>query len=475
MKRIISILLASFMVICALSGCDNSSALKVMVEGAIFGGNADDVIEAEISFDAGRLSKKDNTKYDKDLAAACALLSADSYFREKDIEKGSVNRVIPASKLSEKEAADAAYEPTGLLKLLGFTETEHIESYKAKEYEFDSNDSTTLNLGYMTDGSNDIYAVVIRGCFSAGEWESSFDPGAAGEDYEKLTGEHPEWQDKDIFKGYDIALNRTMEFVDEFTEKHGSADAPDIFLITGHSRGGSLANVLGAVYEKEGRGKTFTYTFNAMAINTSAAEGAQTVFNVFDSNDFYVDLLPFANERPVRFGTDITADISGSISIKKAIANLKNRDDYTCAAPEIHEKYEALFGEMFPDRASVYEKKALTFSFDNKDDAQKAADEFKSFISADSGLNLEAFYSVGDVSAASDGKAEFTVEYCGGAVLRSFSKILAYGENAYGAVIALFEGDEKVCEASALLFENLASFNAGHLMANSYILAKKSN
>lgn len=474
MKKIISVLLASFMIVCALSGCGNTSATKVMVEGAVFGGSKDDIIDAEIIFDAAQLSKKDNTKYDKDLAAACALLSADSYFREKDIEKGSVNRVISASKLSEKEAADAAYEPTALLKTLGFTETEHIESYKAKEYEFDPNDSTTLNLGYMTDGSNDIYAVVIRGCFSAGEWESSFDPGADSEDYKKFTGEHPEWLNKDTFKGYDIALNRTIEFVNEFIEKHGSADAPDIILITGHSRGGSLANVLGAMYEKEGKAKTFTYTFNAMAVTTSAAKDVQTVFNVFDSNDFYVDLLPFANGNPVRYGTDITADISDSISIKKAIANFKNRDDYTCAAPEVREKYKTLFGEMFPDRESVYEKKTLTFSFENIDDAQKKADEFKSFISADSGLNLEAFYSVGDVLASSDGKAAFAVEYCGGAVLKSFSKILAYGESAYGAVISLFEGDEKVCETAGLLFENLASFNAGHLIANSYILAQKS-
>lgn len=474
MKKITSILLILVMVLCIFTGCGDSTDKEVMVEGAIFGGKADDAIETEVQFYMELLTKGDNKAFNSKLATSCALLCADSYFREKDVEKGSANRVVFAPNLADKEAADAAYEATALLKAYGFTETEHIETYKAKEYSADTNDSATLNLGYCKYGKTDVFAVVLRGCFSAGEWESAFDPGAEDQAYAGLTGEHAEWQNTDTLKGYDISLNRAKEFIDSFIGKYDDPDVPNIILITGHSRGGSQANVLGAMYEKEGSAKTFTYTFNAMAV-TAAADAAEykTIFNVFDSNDFYVDLMPFANEKFARYGKDITKDISDAISIKKEIANLKNRDDYTCTSKDVLAKYASLFGEMFPDRNAAYEMKSLSYSFDAAEEAEAKAETLKSLISADAGLNLEVFCNVSDAAQGADGKYTVTYEYCGGAVLRTFSKILAYGEAAYQGALALFDGDEAACEIFTLLFDNMQDFSAGHLLVNGYVLAQK--
>ncbi|MCQ2530467.1 MAG: hypothetical protein MJ086_04345 [Lachnospiraceae bacterium] len=471
MKRLkISLIIFTVILsIALLAGCGSTATTyPAHVEGALFGGASDDSIAVDVTFDSKWITKNDNTKYNPDLAAFAALCSADSYFRLKDYDKGTQNRVL----FDEEE--ESAYDFTTFFKKLGFTEVKHVESFSEKEYASDSNDSVTMTMAYCNvDKKYDMYVVALRGCFSSGEWLSVFDPGCDGDIYTELTGEHPEWTNKNHFKGMDIAANRADEFIKEFMAANDDPKCKDCILFTGHSRGGSLANILGAKYEKEGQARTYTYTFNTADTTCSEDAGEyKTVFNIFDANDFFTDPLPFGTEKFVRYGTDVTEPISNNAELLNALIELKGRDDYICVEPDAKAQYQELFGAAFSDRASLYEEKYFTETFATKEEAEARAEELQNLIGKENGLGAEAFCSVGEIKEVADGKFELTTKYNGAAVLIGFSKLLAYGPSVYEPLVDLFAQDAQVCDIATLLSDNLAGISGGHLIANSYVLGQ---
>ncbi len=468
MKKLTALLLSFILAAGLLSGCAKTDFSKsVTVEGSIFGGKSDDKISTDLRFDIDWITKKDNTKYNADLAAFCALLSTDAYYREKDLAKGTQNRVLLNDSTEE-------YDWTVLLKALGFTDVKYIESFRAKSYEGDGNDSATLVLAYQkVNNKYDAYVAVLRGCFSAQEWVSAFDPGCAGSAYTELTGAHPEWTNTDHFKGLDIGANRADEFIKEFIAEHDDPKAENCILFTGHSRGGSLANMLGAAYEKSASARTYTYTFNSLAVTTEKdADSYKTIFNLYDTGDFYTDVLPFGEEHFSRYGKDLSLSIADTAKAKEALAKLKGRDDYTAASAELKASYKDLFSKRFPSRSALYEMTSATQSFASEEEAAARLAACESLIGADAGLDLSEFCRMGQVTKTADGKYELTMEYCSAALLKAFSKVLAYGNAAYEGMISLFAEDEAACELAKLMMDNAAALSGGHLMANSYVLTQ---
>ena len=467
MKSIIARLLLVVMLIGQLFGYGKSAASwSSTVEGAIFGGRSDDQIRTEVTFDTKWLTRQSNRIYNPELAQFCALLSSDVYFREKDLANQRQNRVV----FDDLNAED--YDFTTFLSHIGFTEVEHYESYLTQKSPIDSNDSVTLTMGHQTvDGKYDVYAVVIRGCFSAQEWCSAFDPGCAGINYTELTGEHPEWTNGEHFKGIDVSASRALAYMEAFMAENGDDLLPDRLLITGHSRGGGVANLLGAYYEKDRSVTPYTYTFNSPGVTFAKdASCYRTIFNVFDSNDFFTDLFPFAAGGFVRYGRDMSRSVSKSAWLSNAVAKLKGRNDYTCISAEAAEAYHALFAERFPDRDMLCDTATITRSFDTQIEAEAGREAWLTLIGTQAGLGLDDLCTVSDI-AEEGGSWNVTMEYCGAALLRSYAKILAYGEAAYNGVVSLFAEDKIGCDIAALLFENTADINGGHLLINSYIVA----
>lgn len=485
MKRFTALVLLTVLFCVFSLGSGRADSLKyglqtyeVTVQGSIFGGAADDRIDTEVSFDPAWMTENDNTVYNGDLAAFAAILSDDVYFRTKDVERGTANRVLYKGENEEE------YDWTSLLKEVGFSDVRYIESYKAKEYSGDGNDSATLLLAHTVLDANDLYIVVLRGCFSAQEWISIFDPGCVGETYTELTGEHPEWTDPSAYKGLDIAKNRAMEFIDEFVDEFDDPEYPNCMLITGHSRGGALACMIGAEMEDREDIKSCTYTFNAPGVTTDEnAAGYRTVFNIFDSNDFYVDPMPFAQEKFYRYGSDITMPIADSEEVRAAIASLKGRDDFVSMSEEDKALYSELFGERFVDRNALYEMVTVEQVFDSKEEAMARAEACLMLISSESGLGLEGLCYLNNADAIcanvpeesviekNEGKYTVSMTYCGGAVLIAYAKTLAYGAAAYAATVQLFEEDTSACEILDLLMANAEDLTGGHLLVNSYVLS----
>lgn len=492
MKRKLWKSILLFALVCgALTGCARSelnghgaAAYNVTVEGAIFGGSGEDQIKTTVSFDPAWVTENDNTEYNKDLAAFAALLSDDVYFRTKDADKGVPNRVLYEGETAEE------YDWTNFLKQVGFSEVRYIESYKQKEYSGDGNDSATLLLAHgVVDGKYDLYVAVLRGCFSAQEWISIYDPGCAGEAYTELTGEHPEWTDKNSYKGLDIAKNRAMEFIEAFMAETDDPDCRDCILITGHSRGGAIANLIGAEMETRPGIRSYTYTFSSPGVTTDkTADIYRTIFNIYDTNDYYADPMPFGNEKFYRYGIDLTMPVGASDEIRAEIARLKGRDDFISLTPETKARFAEAFGKRFPDRASLYEMKTVTQTFDTEEAAFARAEECLSLIGSENGLGLTGLcYLSGaaegerilpgetDLSKAvtgtENGKYAVSMTYCDGAILAAYAKCLAYGEAAYTGTVQLFAEDSAACEIIGLLMENAAGLTGGHLLINGFVLS----
>ena len=465
MKKPLCLILALIFLSALLFGCAAES-LPVHVEGAVFGGNSNDSIPVELSFDVRWLTEGDNTVYNAELARFSALLCADVYFREKDLAKGTQNRVLI-------DGSDAAlYTPTALLTKLGFSDVRYIESFKLKEYALDTNDSVTLTAGYLDyDDTYDVFVIALRGCFSVQEWLSVFDPGAAEGSYSEYTGEHPEWTDTRRYKGAGIAANRAEELINAFISENDAPERENVILVTGHSRGGILANMIGADMELNSNAKTFTYTFSTMPVTTDTeAPGYKTVFNIFDPNDYYVNTLPFGNESFFRYGRDISLSLNASDEALNALDALKGRDGYADIGPDAISEYKELFGKKFPERASLYDTLTLTERFSLESEANARFDEMQTLIGAN-GLGLDTFVSAAEPVKTADGSYEVTLSYCGGALLWGYSKTLAYGAPAYDAFISLFKNDEAACRIADFLAANAGAITSGHLLANTYILS----
>ncbi|MDO4976622.1 MAG: hypothetical protein Q4E53_05090 [Eubacteriales bacterium] len=294
-KKTLAFLLAFVLVFGSLTGFKSNtktSTIPVTVEGTIFGG-AGQPIKTELTYGPDLLIHSNNKKYDKTIAGLSALLCADSYFRDKDLANGKQNRVLV-------DGEDASqYTHTTLLKKLGFTEVEYIETYKEKKYSYDTNDSSTFLLAHENvDNKYDIFVCVARGCFSSSDWLSCFDLGADTSAYETLTGKHPEWTEKNQQKGLSIAAERTNEFLENFMKKYGNPARKSIVLLTGHSKGGVIANILGAKMEENKKVKSFTYAFNTPKFDNKPGKKAyKTIYNVVDDGDLFSDHFPFQKER----------------------------------------------------------------------------------------------------------------------------------------------------------------------------------
>ncbi len=461
LKRIIALFFAIIMSI----GCSFGKTefiFPVTVQGAVFGGNTDDEIPLNLKFDSKWITKASNHIYNSNLAAFSAILCADSYFRTKDLERGTPNRVLTDDSRDN-------YSQSALLENLGYTDVRFIETYKQKQYSSDTNDSATFIIGYRNiDDRYDSYIIVIRGCFSIGERLSIFDIGSDSESYTALTGEHSEWTDRGCFKGLDIAVSRTEDFISSYMEEHDSESRDDTVLLTGHSRGAALANIIGADFEDDKKIKSYTYTFNAMPVTTDCkAKSYCTIFNLFDKNDYYINPLPFADEHFVRYGRDISADISKCCVVQKKISDFKGRNDYACLTPSVKKEYDILFGERFPDRKSLYEMKTAVESFDTYEAASARLEELKAYIA---GLAVSDFCKVSEITE-SNGKYIIKTDYCGAALLYGFAQIQAYGDSAYGAVVSLFKDDAAGCRIAEIIMDNLPLISGGHLIINGYAMS----
>ncbi len=131
-----------------------------------------------------------------------------------------------------------------------------------------------------------LIAVVVRGTGDYTEWASNLDVGAQAD-----------------HKGFTTATDELQKNLEKYL--NGIAEKEQIkFLVTGHSRGGAVANLLAARLSARGRA-VYAYTFAAPAVSTEAKEeGYENIFNIVNSDDL-VTRVPLEVWGYRRYGVDL--------------------------------------------------------------------------------------------------------------------------------------------------------------------------
>ena len=149
----------------------------------------------------------------------------------------------------------------------------------------DVNDISRLNIAHKVFNGHDICFVTIIDSGLGNSWISNFDVGNDNESYYSKTGEHPEWTNKDNHKGFDVAGNRIVNLINDYKNRVLDENSQQIFYIFGHSRGGALANIVGAKLAD------LNYTVSSYGLASPAATTSENA-----SAGKYKHLYSFINE-----------------------------------------------------------------------------------------------------------------------------------------------------------------------------------
>ena len=244
-----------------------------------------------------------NKTYSKNLSELSSLLSADVY----------KNAYV---KLTEG-ATGGNDTATTFPKKIGLTDAKSYD-IKGTDYSVDKDDVTQFVVGHkkmMYNGvAHEVIIVTVRGTNETNaEWSSNFDVGADTKNYYNMMGSsHPHWLNKKNHKGFDVAANRVYEKLNSYIKSYVDTNSEVSILITGHSRGAAIANILSQIYTDKTNYKTYGYTFATP--NTTTASNAGNYKNIFNikNQDDIIPYLPLAEWGFKNYG------VTKSISVKSA-------------------------------------------------------------------------------------------------------------------------------------------------------------
>lgn len=250
---------------------------------------------------------KDNHKYNKNLAVLASLYAGDVY-------DNSYIRVDTGAEGGSDYAAS-------LSKLFGMKDIKIKPiAYGGSIPPVDKDDRSEIVIGHREveykNAKREIILLQVRGTNGTNEeWSSNFDVGADSIEYTNATGEHPQWNNKENHKGFDVATNRIIAEVNNYITEHSLRTKPKSILITGHSRGAAISNILGKYFEDDGGYKSYTYAFATP--NTTVNSGSasyKTIFNIVNEDDI-VPYMPIEHWGFKKYGK------VKSISVEKYYEN----------------------------------------------------------------------------------------------------------------------------------------------------------
>ena len=240
-----------------------------------------------------------------------ALIDGNNELYSKDLSKLSVLFASDVYKDLYVEFTEGASggndDPTTFASALGLQD---VKSYdiSADDYNVDKDDVTQFVICHKSliyNGKvHEVIIASVRGTNETNaEWSSNFDVGADTEEYYGIMGsEHPHWKNKDNHKGFDVAANRVYDKLAAYIGQYVDSSAQKSILITGHSRGAAIANILGKIFSDDVSYKTYAYTFAAP--NTTTVNNAgdyKNIFNIINDDDI-ITYLPLSEWGFTKYG-----------------------------------------------------------------------------------------------------------------------------------------------------------------------------
>lgn len=278
----------------------------------VFGDGISNSNEIVIPVDYRNFIYDDKPTYNKYLAQMAAIIANYSY---RGLDKNwtvSKNEYITEESKINK----------GLVQF-GFNNLKYV---KVEAGKFDPYDRCGLYLGnHIFLNEEKKYQVIVasvEGYLNQEMWYSNFDIGYDGESYYSIYGEHPEWTNKKNHKGFDVTANRAFPVIENYmNEVNEESINEQIVLVTGHSRGASISNLLGKLL-KDRNIKSIVYAFNGCRTtdeqDQNVLKSYSNIFNVDSLND-YVCRYPFSFMNFTSYGNIVTYDLVAENDYYKSI------------------------------------------------------------------------------------------------------------------------------------------------------------
>lgn len=200
-------------------------------------------------------------------------------------------------------------------KLLQVHGMQDVKNYKlANNGGYTDDDVTEISIGHHSVTYNgttkEIIAITVRGTNGTiEEWSSNFDMGNRSK-----ASQYPDWKNTKNHKGFDVAANRVLYYVQDYVKKYVPADASKAYWVMGHSRGGGIANIISANLVSENN-MVFGYTFAApnVTISSNARDSRfKCIFNLLNEDDF-VPCVPMAQWGFTHYGVSATVDMTSAM------------------------------------------------------------------------------------------------------------------------------------------------------------------
>ncbi len=224
-----------------------------------------------------------SSDYNGKLALVSAALDGTAYFKDKN--------GLPSGRLAEAAFKDLGFDPAT------------IRSYNYDyPYTENDNDAVAFTIAAKKIGDTSLVALVARGTTVQDEWVSNLRL------LENSTGGETPVDHYGFFKTADNVYEDLCKYLEDLVNSgNGYSYKNIIFYITGHSRGGAIANVLAArLDDLYGKDRVFAYPIAVPAVSSRASEdGYENIFNIMGAKDDVV-LTAFKEIGFKRFGRDVT-------------------------------------------------------------------------------------------------------------------------------------------------------------------------
>lgn len=248
-------------------------------------------------------------------------------------------------------ATKKEYSFPDLMRHHGFSNVDECDLSNKTRFGYNDYDLTKFFLGNHDVEYNGrkktVVVVAIQGTNGGiAQWQSNFDIGSTSK-----YSSYPDWTTIENHRGFDIAANRVMREMDSYVKKY-CANKDVVFWLTGHSRGGAIANIISAKLADQGK-TAFGYTFaspNTTTKSNATSYKYNNIFNLVNKDDF-VPCLPCIHWNFKRYGR--TSIVSLAKNYEKEWEKLTGKWDYNPDTIGMDKTVNSL-GELFKTRNDAY-------------------------------------------------------------------------------------------------------------------------
>jgi len=327
--------------------------------------------EDDVTVDYRPLLSDNYATYNKNIAKMCSLLCSTT--AETDMVEGI--KVTNNVYKNEESSTNDLFVQFGLknlkkifkrpadnvddkLDVVGFVSGENKFEYNDKKYQVIV---TSITAYYLFEG-----------------WSSNFDIGADTEGYEESYGESPNWDKKEYHKGFYVSAKRAYKDLVDYVKTVKTDGYEQVLLVTGHSRGGAIANLIGTFLQDDNY-KNVCYCFAPPAVIATEGSTLKEYNNIlcfFNESDVIPNMPPYSWNGFKTFGKSYTFSLKDSAEKWQELYDT----EYTYLSKGMINTVINFFNEVTPSREGLYEfsEKAIDEIYDTKEEADERVNSLKS-------------------------------------------------------------------------------------------------